>query len=280
MSGKTTVLFLTHKWDLFARLKYQRLLDEIGDSANLALLIQASDETLGELALHPTANRCEAIFDPQMLPQTLGYPHLSGTSIVPGSTHFPVIAWFREQVESETCLVIEYDVEFSGNWRDLVLELSGARLDFAAMHFRSYHDDPEWHWWRSLAPAAGDLASFPGLRAMRRSFNPVYWISRKALDLADEAHRRGWRGHYECLLATIFDRGECRLADLAELGRFCQGREQDLRFRPSESQLSTMRWQPQVTRAEFLRRSTGRTLFHPVKEGWIFDGRKIVSVDK
>lgn len=280
MRGKTTVLFLTHKWDLFTRLKYQRLLEEVGDAADVNLLIQASDEVLRELAAHPTANRSEAIFDPRILPKTLGYPFLSGAAIVPGSTHFPVIAWFREHVASQACLVIEYDVEFSGNWRDFVLELGEARLDFGAMHFRSYRDDPDWYWWRSLAPAAGDVTPGFGLRDLRRSFNPVYWISREAMALVDAAHSRGWRGHYECLMATLLERTDCRLADLAQLGGFCHGREQDLRSRPSASQLATVRWEPQVTQAEFLRRSTGRTLFHPVKEDWIFDGGKIVSVDR
>lgn len=280
MTGKPAVVFLAHKWDLFARLKYQRLLDEIGDEARLVLLIQSSDEVRRALSQHPTANGAEALFEPSGLPQCLGYPLLAETAVVPGSTHFPVLAWLREQPTVEACLVIEYDVEFSGNWRELLLELIACGPDFAALHFRSRREDPSWRWWTSLLPAPGEFTGFFARRRLRRSFNPVYWLSRRAIELVDAAHLRGWRGHYEVLLATLLHHSGCRLADLAELGGFCSGREQDLRSGRPVAELSTMRWRPEVASSEFLERSTGRTLFHPVKRGWLFDGKQVVCLDE
>ena len=280
MSGKTAVLFLAHKWDLFTRLKYQRLFDEIGDEAPLVLLIQSSDDVLRALSVHPTANHSVAVFDPQVLPQVLGYPYLNGDSLLPGSNHFPVLAWFRDRPDIESCLVIEYDVEFSGNWSGLLLELIAAEPDFAALHFRKLRDDPKWRWWSSLLPAPGELGWIFARRRLRRSFNPIYFISRKAIELIDAAHARGWRGHHEGLFATVLGRSGCRLVDLAKLGGFCPGSEQDLRSGLPVAELSTMRWRPEVESTEFLERSTGRTLFHPVKRGWLFDGKQVVCLDE
>jgi hypothetical protein len=273
--SEIAVLLLTHRWDRFVQLKFERLRAEIGDLADVALLLQRSD---GLEALGQTPDRSAWIFDPAQLPRQLGFPFMNGRSVVPGSTHFPVMAFARQAPRYAHYLVIEFDVEFSGNWRDLAAAVAVAAPDFASLHFRTHDEIPAWYWWPYCRPAEADQDWAGDRRNLIKSFNPIYCLSRRALDLLEAAHRSGWSGHYELLLATILSRRGCRIFDLAELG-FCAGREQNARPDLPDGELSTVRWRPDVTSEEFDRRSTGQTLFHPVKGGWLYDGSRIVTLD-
>lgn len=277
MKSEIVVLLLTHRWDLWIRRKLERLRAEIGDLADVVLLMQKSDATSSAIADSSDTGAAVSEFAPRQLTRDLDIPFLNGKSLVPGSTHFPVLDFARRAPHYRYFFLIEFDVDFSGNWRELVEEVAGASPDLATCHVRTFDQSPRWYWWRSFRPSEADRDWADDRGNLIKSFNPIYCISRRGIDWVEAAHRSGWVGHYEILFATIIKRHGGRILDLADEG-FCAGREQDpLRFL-TEARRSTMRWRPEVTPIEFSRRARGRTLFHPVKQDWYFDGSRIVSL--
>lgn len=275
MEARTAVLFLTHHWNDIIRLKFERLRSEIGSVADVFILMQKSEAAERAQAEGGSTRRALALFDASALPGELGYAYAFADAILPGSVHFTVMAFSRRNVYDHYFL-IEYDVDFSGNWRDFIATVLKASPDFASLHFFTPRQKPDWGWWRVYRPADRDRGWALDEGNLLRSFNPVYCLSRHAAQLIDAAHRDGWHGHHELILATVLSHRGCRVVDLARLDDFCIGSEQD----PDASRdaLSTVRWRPDVTQAEFLSRSTGRTLFHPVKDSWCFDGRGVISI--
>lgn len=277
MPGKVAVLFLSHRWNPVVWSRFERLRREIGSRAEVFL---AFDKSAGE---GPALMRLRVpdgsllLFDPATLAERLGYPCFRPGKIVPGSGHFTALAFARRRPDIERVLVIEFDVEFSGHWGEFLDTVLAREPDFASLHFRTYADRPEFHFWPTLEPGEADLEWASDTANLKRSFNAVYVVSRGALERVDQAHRRGWRGHYEIVMATILAREGCRLVDLAELG-FCLGTIQDPLPDVEPDDLATVRWRPLVTEQEFLGRSTGRTLFHPVKDPWFYDGERIVHL--
>lgn len=276
MTARTAVLFLTHLWTPAVRARFERLRREIGDAGAVFLLAQKSpamQQVAHDFAENPSAL---VAFDPAILSKHLRIPYLRGKSLVPGSTHFPLLAFFRHRAEYDFYVVIEHDMELSGNWRELVGDVTGAAPDFASSHIAAREDDPDWPWWTVVHPADADREWARDARNLRKSFNPLYALSRHGLEVLDAAHRDGWHGHYEVVLATLLTQRGCKVVDLADLGLYVAG-GQDARGGAPPEQLSTVRWRPEVTPEEFERRTNGRTLFHPVKGSWAYDGSRIVS---
>jgi hypothetical protein len=278
VTDRTAVLLLTHVWTRVVRAKLERLRREIGDAAEVIALLQSSEETRRKIARKPDPGRATVLFDPAVLPKFLGFPFFRGSSIVPGSAHYPLLAFARARPEFTRFFVIEHDVEFSGNWGEFIGQVTATSPDFASSHLRTFESDPGWLWWRSLRPPPGDPAWHRSRRELRRTFNPVYSMSRRAIDVLEDAHAKGWHGHFEVLIATILTHSGCKVADLAEIGGFYVEGEQNLPRGATLGQLSTMRWRPSVTPREFVARSTGQTLFHPVKASWYFDGTQLIEV--
>lgn len=276
MSHRTAVLLLTHVWTPVVLARFERLRREIGERADVFLLRQGSVAAFRAMADVSPVAPATIMFDRDRLESLLGYPYYRAGRIVPGSTHFPVLAIARCKPAYSHFMVIEFDVEFSGDWGALFDRVVKSGTDFAATHFRTFAFKPEWPFWLHTRPAEADRDWAMDTRNLRRSFNPIYLLSRKAIDLVEAAHRGGWRAHNEILFATILSHHGCEIVDLAESG-LCIGHEQDPLPDEPVTALSTMRWRPSVTSEEFEARSTGDTLFHPVKESWIYDGSRVVE---
>lgn len=274
---RPAVLFLTHRWDKVVRLRFERLVDEAGPLADVFLYMQKSEAADRAEAEGGGIARALVRFDAQALPGSLGYPYGFDNALTPGSGHFAVLA-FARKVRRGHYFLIEYDVDFSGRWSDFIAGTLASTPDLATLHIRSMHECPDWNWWRACRPSERDRGWARDPRNMLRSFNPVYCLSLRAAQIVHAAHREGWRAHHELLFPTVLSHRGCKLVDLGPALGFCLGIEQDrLPGKPAEA-LSTVRWRPKVTPNEFLARSTGKTLFHPVKDDWYFDGEKLVSV--
>lgn len=275
MAERTAVLFLTHRWNGLMFLKFERLRLEVGDRADVFLALQESGEALAALERFPVAEERCMPFDANGLAAELGYRLFAEDRLVPGSTHYPVLAFARRMPAYDRFVLIEFDVDFTGAWGELLDALAASPCDFVPLHLRSHASDPGFYFWPTMEPAAADREWAADPANLWRSFNPIYMITREALGPVEAAHRRGWHAHYEILLATILMR-EGRA--IGSLGEFCIGDEQDPLPGVPVEQLATVRWRPEVTREEIRERSTGRTLFHPVKGPWCFDGSRIVTV--
>jgi hypothetical protein len=153
-------------------------------------------------------------------------------------------------------------VVFTGAWGTLVDAWRDDASDLLAPHLRTYSQEPDWPWWRSLrVPLAAAESDFV------RAFMPIYRISRRALETLETAVTDGCSGHFEALVPTVLQVESLRISDLGE-GRFYTSSKSP----DGQSRQGTMRYRPFHARP-----LPGRNLlYHPVKPesfpttGWRF----------
>jgi hypothetical protein len=75
----------------------------------------------------------------------LGYIPVKN-SLLPGSSHFPLLQFFRENSQFAYYWLIEDDVAFSGDWSVLFDAFSKNRADFISTTIRKYEEEPYWSW--------------------------------------------------------------------------------------------------------------------------------------
>lgn len=184
----------------------------------------------------------------------LGYSMIN-TSIVPGSNHFPALQFFLDYPDYDFYWLIEYDVRFSGDWRDFFRYFAHSNADLLTCDIRSYIEKPNWSWWELKHPSK----NIP-LRKRYASFNPIYRISNRGLKLIDRLQREGWSGHHEVLLPTLLYNHGLRLRDFGGNGKFVK-REDKNRFYLNNSTKSTVRWRPPFKKIG----TKDQKLYHPVK---------------
>jgi hypothetical protein len=172
--------------------------------------------------------------------------------IVPGSAHFPLMLFFVDHPNYNYYWIIEGDVRFSGNWRTFFDAFSTFDDDFLASHVGNYYTDPSWYWWSHLWHPGRRIP----LGCRIRSFNPIYRISRRALQYLHKSQCQGWCGHFEVLIPTLLDRGGFKLGDFGGTGPFVAAggenrfyTEHTLRHRPIFPVIGERK----------------NTLYHPVK---------------
>jgi glycosyltransferase involved in cell wall biosynthesis len=214
------------------------------------------------------------VFRAPELPDRLGYGYLTPKGIVPGCTHFPVIDFAKTHSYKHYWL-IEGDVEFSGDWADLLQSGDAVEAGLLAAHVRRYSETPNWYWWTSLKmPSPANVAIPDQTGEPLKAFLCVYRISYDALQLIDRLHRSGWIGHSEVLLPTAIFNAGLGVVDMISLNSFYQGREQGPAT--DADKLSTVRWRPEVSLFEFTAKFSAHTIYHPVKDEWTFDGTNIL----
>jgi hypothetical protein len=152
----------------------------------------------------------------------LGYPPLfAQESLVPGSNHFPLIV-FSQNYRYKYYWYIEYDVRFTGNWKDL-FDYFKDDSDFLTAHIRWHKDEPEWCWWNYLVHPSSSIAQEVKLR----SFNPIYRLSNAAIMHIDAMHKAGWTGHHEILMPTLLYKDGFKLRDFGGKGEFVRSGDKE-----------------------------------------------------
>lgn len=146
--------------------------------------------------------------------QALNY-RMPFDSILPGSSHFPLLEFYRKHREYRDYWLIEYDVRFSGDWRTFFAEFASVRADFLAAHFRRYHEEPEWPFWALTHPVRSIA-----LEDRMRCFHPICRLSNAALACISAAHQDGWCGHDELLPTTLLHVNGFSFADFGGEGEF------------------------------------------------------------
>lgn len=191
----------------------------------------------------------------------IGFPMFSET-LVPGSTHFPLLDFARNHPAYDYYWVIEYDVCFRGRWSVFFDHFESSEADLLTCHIRSYQVEPDWHWWGLKHPRL----NIPSGQRLR-SFNPIYRISSPALNYIEKCHREQWCGHYEELLPTLLHHGGYRLQDIGGTGAFVKPGDRNRFYidssgdRKGRLKEGTMRFRPPYKKTGWRRNK----LYHPVK---------------
>jgi hypothetical protein len=200
-----------------------------------------------------------------------GYPFL-GSTLTPGNAHFPIIDFRRLHDEYSHYWVIEYDVRFTGQWVNFFEAWQDSDVDFLSAGLARYTNAKGWVWWDTLHHASEYIP-----KAQRiRSFNPIYRISKEAVDCIDRAHQNGWTGHFEVVLPTLLHHHGFRIEDFGGDGDFVPD-DRTNKFYTSNGlnkigpDQGTHRYQPRFWRTG----NQENKIYHPVKPLSWFVKKKI-----
>lgn len=204
----------------------------------------------------------------------LGYNPLC-ESLLPGSNHFPLLKFYKENPNYEYYWVIEDDVRFNGDWKlwfNTFLTLTG---DFFTCHICHWEEEQEWQWWLLVHP----YNRVPHYKRIR-SFNPIYRISNNALQHINMMLLDGWIGHHEVLIPTLLKLGGYHIYDFGGNSKYVLPDLTD-RFYTSTKpntkgflNCGTMRYRPVFDAIG----PEPNKLYHPVKDFGIdnFANKKII----
>jgi len=258
---RRAVLFFTHVWDEAIEARFLKLSRELGagydvwvgglirqgeafEAPGPALQILAAERDL--LALGAVTS-CACRSEPvdlrlhQLLPLYLFRQW-------PGYAHY----W-----------TVEFDVHYTGNWRDFFAELEESPADLLGTNMQARQENPQWYHWPFLCTGRRALPE----TSYVKSFLPVMRVSRRGFEAVDLAYRRGWHGHYEALWPTAIADAGMIVEDIGGLSRFApparRGRHYTSTMEDANISPGTFCYRPVKAEAEVV--EAPAMLWHPVK---------------
>ncbi|MDE6094969.1 MAG: hypothetical protein K2G52_02135 [Muribaculaceae bacterium] len=212
MMRDNAILFISHKISEKIIDRFYRIMRAAHGFADIFFLTDINnDDTLRTVPKDITI----IVFDWNSL-KGIGYTPIFNDKIVPGSNHFILLWFYLNNPGYKFYWNIEYDVEYAGNWINLLNIVSSSDADFQTCCIRrsKYHQD--WYWlWAYYSPS---LKIHPCERII--SFNPFYRISARALSFLDLFLKQGSYGHHEVLIPTSLYYSGFKLEDLGGEGEF------------------------------------------------------------
>lgn len=244
---KQAVLYLTNKSNEWTLSAFHTLEQSLQGKADVYFVYHQQGDVL-PVSLQNIENLF--VFTSDVLNE-LGYTPIEKGKLVPGSNHFPLLKFYKENQGYDYYWLVEDDVRFSSEWKDFFGSFASCTSDFLSSVIETKAENPTWYWWTSLKTGNEVIAE----EKLLKSFNPIYRLSRQALACIDAYLRIGWMGHYEVLLPTLLYNKGFLLEDFGGEGTFVRP-ENNARFYDDTS----MRIAP------VLPDDRKNYLFHPVKE--------------
>jgi hypothetical protein len=135
-----------------------------------------------------------------------------------GHTDLCALHLFQQQPQFDRYWFVEYDVRFSGRWKDFFSAFDGDQADLLTTTLRRATADPDWMHWPTLWPprSVGQL----GAKDRICGFMPIFRVSRRGMETIDRAYRDGWTGHCEATWPTILNHAGLRIQDIGGEGEF------------------------------------------------------------
>ena len=244
---KQAVLYLTTKSNEWTLSSFHALEQSLQGKADVYFAYHQQGDVL-PVSLQNIENLF--VFTSDVLNE-LGYTPIEKGKLVPGSNHFPLLKFFKENQCYDYYWLVEDDVRFSGEWKDFFGSFASCTSDFLSSVIETKAENPNWYWWTSLKAGNEVITE----EKLLKSFNPIYRLSSQALACIDAHLRIGWMGHYEVLLPTLLYNKGFLLEDFGGEGTFVRP-ENNAKFYDDTS----MRIAP------VLPDDRKNYLFHPVKE--------------
>lgn len=244
---KQAVLYLTTKSNEWTLSSFHALEQSLQGKADVYFAYHQQGDVL-PVSLQNIENLF--VFTSDVLKE-LGYTPIERGKLVPGSNHFPLLKFFKENQCYDYYWLVEDDVRFSGDWKDFFDSFASSTSDFLSSVIETKAENPNRYWWTSLKVGNEVIAE----EKLLKSFNPIYRLSSQALVCIDAHLRIGWMGHYEVLLPTLLYNKGFLLEDFGGEGTFVRP-ENNAKFYDDTS----MRIAP------VLPDDRKNYLFHPVKE--------------
>ena len=209
---KQAVLYLTTKSNEWTLSSFHALEQSLQGKADVYFAYHQQGDVL-PVSLQNIENLF--VFTSDVLKE-LGYTPIERGKLVPGSNHFPLLKFYKENQGYDYYWLVEDDVRFSGEWKDFFGSFASCTSDFLSSVIETKAENPTWYWWTSLKTGNEVIAE----EKLLKSFNPIYRLSSQALACIDAHLRIGWMGHYEVLLPTLLYNKGFLLEDFGGEGAF------------------------------------------------------------
>jgi hypothetical protein len=209
------VIWQTHRLDAASLEEYERLEKDCQGKFDTLVLYDNSRGDFEQPASHPTSEF--SMFDIKELAKKYNLNHFrEPVSITPGNTIFPLLDFAHTHPYSYYWL-IEYDVRYTGSWRELFTYFSSSKSDLLGTTLYRHQFRPSWCWWSSLRKPRFSIVRQTN---WIRGLFPVLRISAQGLQVLHKANRKGWKGHYEVLMPTALYHYGLTLEDFGGDGEF------------------------------------------------------------
>lgn len=261
MRNKTVVLFLAHHIDEFILEQFYLLEKSIYKYFNLFFLFH-DDNNLSWI--HETGLPFYKFTTADL--STLRYTPIEET-ILPGSNHFPLFLYYKSNPSFEYYWIIEYDVYYKGDWLTFFDSFLENDSDFISSHIETYLERPEWDHWSRINTQTDILSQ----EELLKSFNPIYRISSKGINVVKEFLFAGNSGHHEIVYPTIIKKNGLNIMDMGGIGSFVPDGWHNRFYVSNAKKLcnyyvnSSMRYRPMYTKKMIEESKETDKLFHPVK---------------
>ena len=251
----TVVLLSTHIYNEFVEAQIIKLRNELYGYADVCLLCQ-TDNTV-----YPNIDNIEIYEFTHEELNNLGYKSLTNT-IVPGSNHFQLLKYYKDHPWYEYYWNIEYDVVFSGNWKDFLTSFDDRNEDFISSHIQTIFEGNNWNRWSQMVLENNEIR----LDEYVKSFNPIYRISNRALQFLDQYLLLGNYGHHELLIPTVLLHYKYTLLDMGGDGSFSENSRYKFYTNNFNNDVwyrySSMRYRPLYSISDM---KIPNMLYHPIK---------------
>lgn len=255
----STGLFLTHVWSDRIERHYARLVRE---TEGLVTWHLVRDHGHGDL-------RCETLSsDPAASVLPVRYERMRENGGIHGGFLDALIWPWLMAADSDFVWLMEYDVDFSGDWATFFHQFQTCSADLLTTMIEPRSDCPKWWWWpRTAAPARVSSEQ------MHRGFNPLMRISRRFVqDYKRNMSDPAWDGHYEFTLPTAAIEAGFDVEDIGGNGPLCPEERLNRNYRsaPQDDTLpaGTFVWRPARKRYYTERPKDfpdADFLYHPIK---------------
>lgn len=245
ITQKQAVLLMSHFFNARIEEKYNRLTEELSpDLYDVSLLLNLNDKEEAK-TIPSYIHLC--VYDVADL-NSLGYTPIF-ESLLPGSCHFPVLHFYKDNPEFSYYWFIEYDVEYTAPWSLLIDTYSKDPTDYIVPFLAKYDvtKNRNWEWWTT-----GNNSGFP-LAESIRAFHPICRYSNAALKHIDRYQCQGYSAHSELLIPTCLFHAGFSLKAFDDV------------FFIREKRFKSFRYRPAFSPEEFEQRKVYGKLYHPVK---------------
>ncbi len=213
MPGPECIVFLAHHTEPGAMTALAKLVEECGADFTI---VPVFDQTRKSFSVSHVANA--RVVHWKQLTRQLPYPEKHrehrGT-FWPRNIEMPLMGFFLENPQYAHYWLMEYDVRFTGHWKDFFAHFAGNRSDLLATTIFDYDFRPGWDNWKTLrAPR-----SIPEQERVRALLS-FCRLSNAALQTVHRAYRDGWSGHYEVTIPTILKTQGLAIEDFGGGGRY------------------------------------------------------------
>ena len=185
------------------------------------------------------------------------------TTKIPGNEDGMLLGAFHRMPKYDYYWYLEYDVVYSGNWKDFFAEFDENNADMLSTNISCHDEIPDWPLWKSVdLPPDLDLPRSSWLR----SFNPILRLSHHGMEVLTEECRKGWKGHSEAVMPTALLQRGLSIEDFGGSGEFTPPERKHRHYRSNRLDNSlapgTFIFRPAMTAPGDER----RMLWHPVKD--------------